>query len=366
MSEALVEACAGGEDDARLQGVDVPALVDAARFHRIAPLVLRTFRHTGDPALQPLQVDRLRAVTTHLQACGALDELARLLDGLAWVTFKGPVLSERAHPVPGLRTYNDVDVLVAPSSLREVCRRLGANGWWLADFEDMLTSAEPPGEMHWVSPAGVMVDLHWSMINMHSRRRLFSVPTATLLDHRVPVGHDGGEEWWTLDPVHSLLHVCLHASLAGASKLVYLLDADRLSRHVTDWDDVAAEARRWGIQSQVALVLNRARRVLGTPLPADLESRLGVPRPLRVLMSLTDRLAPVPDARKGTGWAKFLARAIGPTTGTTARATARHALRGTRERLARQAGTDADRQPASADGLEAYLTKVEETPTPLV
>ena len=255
VSRALVQACRGDDAGDGLRSEDVPALVDAARFHRIAPLVLSTFRHTGEPGLQALQLDRLRAVTTHLKACAALDELAGLLEGIEWVTFKGPVLSERAHPVPGLRTYNDVDVLVAPSSLREVCRRLGAAGWRVADFEDMLASAEPPGEMHWVTPSGVMVDLHWSMINMHSRRRLFDVPTSALLERRVPVSDDSGQEWWTLDSVDSLLHVCLHAALAGANKLVYLVDADRLSRVVTDWEQVAVRAGSWCVKFQVALVL---------------------------------------------------------------------------------------------------------------
>lgn len=362
VSRALVDACVGSGTVA-LSSLEIPELIDAARFHRIAPLLLSTFRHTEDPGLQPLQMDRLRAVATHLQACAALDELARLLHDVEWVTFKGPVLSERAHPVPGLRTYNDVDVLVGPTSLREVCRRLGAAGWHLVDFEDMLTSADPPGEMHWVSPGGALVDLHWSMINMHSRRRLFDVPTPALLARRVPAGPGLEEQWWTLEPIDSLLHVCLHAALAGASKLVYLVDADRLSRAITDWDEVAARAVRWGVQSQVALVLGRARRVLGTPLPAGLETQLGVALPVRVLMSLTDRVTPVPDVRRSAGWARFCARAVGPTTRATTLAAARHAFRGLKERVAPRSRVGTERLLADEGSLEIFLAKVEGTHT---
>ncbi|QBX54639.1 hypothetical protein EXE58_03580 [Nocardioides seonyuensis] len=366
VSRVLVAACRGGEVDAPLRSSDAPELIAAARFHRIAPLVLAALRHRGDEGLQPLQQDRLRAITAHLRACAALDELAALLDGVDWVTFKGPVFSQTVHPVPGLRTYNDVDVLVAPAALREVCRRLHAAGWRVADFEDMLLDEEPPGEMHWVAPGGVLVDLHWSMINMHSRRRLFDVSTSALLERRVRVAPGVGQQWWTLDPVDALLHACLHAALAGANKLVYLVDVDGLSRAVTDWDEAAARARQWGAQSQVSLVMGRARRVLGTPVPADLDSKLGVPLPVRALMSLTNRTAPVPDVRKGTGWSRFIARAVGPTTGATVWAAATHALRGLTERVRTRRGADRERVPADERSLEVFLSAVESRATMVV
>ena len=130
----------------------------------------------------------------------------------------------------------------------------------------MLRNQDVPGEMHWVSPAGVLVDLHWSMINMASRRRLFDIPTRELLERRrtLPLG---GQEVWALEPADALVHGCLHAALAGANKLIYLLDVDMLARSVTDWDEVVARAQSWGAQAQTALVLARTSRVLGAPIP---------------------------------------------------------------------------------------------------
>lgn len=366
VTSVLVDACQGSEDVAIPDSSQVDVLLSAARFHRIAPLVLVALRHTGGDGLEPLQQDRFRAIATHLQACAALDDLAQLLQGVDWLTFKGPVFSETAHPVPGLRSYNDVDVLVAPSSLRAVCHRLHGAGWRVADFEDMFVGDEPPGEMHWITPGGVMVDLHWSMINMHTRRRLFTVPTSALLERRVPVPTAVGQAWWTLDPIDSLLHACLHAALAGANKLIYLVDVDRLSRAVTDWDELIARAQQWGVQSQLALVVGRAKRVLGTPIPADLESRLGVPLPLRALMSLTDAVTPVPGVRRSNGWSRFVARAVGPTTGVTLRAGVRHALRGLKERVQPAPPTDRQRIPADTKALETFLRSVETRATLVV
>ena len=357
ISNALVQACAGPgrSQELGVTATGIPDLVAAARFHRIAPLVHAAFKDTGPDGLRVLQADRFRAVATHLQACAALDELAVLLDDVEWVTFKGPVFSESAHPVGGIRTYNDVDVLVASTSLREVCRRLRDAGWQLVD---MLRSDPPPGEMHWVSPAGVLVDLHWSMINMHSRRRLFDVPTPALLARRVRARTQSGSAWWTLDPADSLVHACLHASLSGANKLVYLVDVDRLTRDVSDWDEVVARARAWRATSQVALVLGRASRVLGTSFPEGLERRLGVPPSLRALMALTDRLAPVQDGRHGEGLPKFVARAARPGAGGTLLACVRHAARGLSERVMPRPAPK-ERRPADAASLDVFLGSVE-------
>lgn len=363
VSLALVNACLGVESHLALESSDIDQLVAAARFHRVAPLVLSTFRDSAAPELQPLQSDRFWAVATHLRACAALDQLAGLLDGIEWVTFKGPVFSELAHPVPGVRTYNDVDVLVAPSSLREVCRRLSAAEWRLADYDDMLRGDDPPGEMHWVSPGGVLVDLHWSLVNMHSRRRLFDVPTAALLRRRVPVQLGSNEQWWTLDPADSILHGCLHAALAGANKLVYLVDVDGLAGAITDWDEVADRAKQWRAHVQVALVLDRARRVLGTRVPADLHSRLAVPWTVRALTSITDRVAPVPDGRQSAGWARFVARAVRTTPGGTVRASVLHTVRRVREWAFPDRQSSAERVRAGEESLEVFLSAVEATET---
>ena len=340
-------------------------LVAAARFHRVAPLVFAAYRTSGHQGVLALQADRVQAISHHLQACHALDQLASVLQDIEWATFKGPVFSELAHPVPGLRTYNDVDVLVAPSSLREVCRRLHAAGWQIADYRDMLSNPQPPGEMHWISPGGVLIDLHWSMINMQSRRRLFEVPTTQLLDRRVPVTL-GSTRVWTLDPCDSLVHACLHAALAGANKLVYLIDVDQLSRQVTDWDELTRRARQWRAQVQVALVLGRARRVLGTSLPADLDSRLGVPSPIRGLLALTDRVASVPNGRQNAGMAKFVARTVRSTTTETVRTASLNATRGVKERSRRSTTELAERMRADEASLEAYLVAVESAGEPPV
>ncbi|WP_460691325.1 nucleotidyltransferase family protein [Nocardioides flavus (ex Wang et al. 2016)] len=336
----------------------VPELVDAARFHRIAPLVHVAYRDSAGALAEASRADRVRAITMHVSACDALGEVSTLLADLDWVTFKGPVYSERAHPVPGLRSYNDVDVLLDPFQLRDAAHMLLGAGWRVADYQDMLRNEAVPGEMHWVTPAGVLVDLHWSMVNMASRRRLFAIHTAELLQRRVRV-ELGSDVVWTLDPVDALVHACVHASLAGANRLIYLIDVERLSLDVVDWNEVVSRAVAWRAQSQVALVLGRSHRVLGAPVPRDLDHRLGLSRMLQSLMAVTDRVAPVETSRRNVGLNKFVARAVRPSGPATAATVALNASRLLRQVTAGGSEPKTGRVRADRACLDAYLAAVE-------
>jgi hypothetical protein len=361
-SGALVDVCRGRRPN-RPSDRDVEAdLMAGARFHRIAPLVHVAYRSSAPRLAVSLKVDRDRAIGGHLRACAALGRLDAALSGMKWLTFKGAVLSESAHPVPGLRTYHDVDVLVAPSDLREVCGRLRDVGWRVADYRDMLQNPKTPGEMHWITPDGVIIDLHWAMINMADRRRRFRVPTAHLLDRRV-VTLLGSQQVCTLDPTDALVHACLHAALAGGNRLLWLLDIDQLSRQSTDWTAVAARARAWRAQAQVWLMLDRAARFLGTPRPADLARQLAISRTLRVATGAADLLSPVPRARQEAGPARFVAHAVGPTAAASVRAAGRHGLSAIRDRLPATPAQAPIREPADAESLASYLAAVESPTT---
>ncbi len=296
----------------------------------------------------------------HLAATLALDDLGRVLGDIGWATFKGPILSEHAHPAPGLRSYTDVDVLISPSSLRTASARLLDAGWEVADYDDMLANPDTPGEMHWVGPHGTLLDLHWSVINMASTRREFTVRTDELLDRRVRVPV-GGASTWTLDPVDTVAHVALHAALTGAHRMLLLLDVDQLARRIADWDELVDRAHSWGAGPALGIVLARARALLGTPLPKGLTHDLGITAGLRVVSGTVDRLAPVSSVRRESSLARLVARSSRSTSGRTSTAIVRRSARGLTGRMgiSDRAPTPADRRPADRDALETYLRMVE-------
>lgn len=334
---------------------DPTELVDALRYHRLAPLAHTLLRDAGDGLAEVLRPDRDAAVALHLHATTLLGHVGEILDGVPWVVFKGPVLSELAHPVPGLRSYHDLDLLVAPQDLREATVRLLDAGWQIADFDDMLRNPELPGEMHWSTPSGMLVDLHWSMINTQVRRQRLAVPTTELLRRRDRV-ELGFSSVWTLDRADGLVHVCLHAALTGANKLIYLVDAQRMADRVADWAEVGERAVEWKAASHVALVLHRARRSLGGALPEGVDRLFGVSPAFRGLTGLVDRVAPVERARAEPGIARLVARAVRPGAVRTVASSARSVVRYLGDR---SEGEVQDRMPADVAALDVYLDRVE-------
>ncbi|MEE6283063.1 nucleotidyltransferase family protein [Georgenia sunbinii] len=356
-AQVLVAICRGEPTAVPQALTDV--VVDSARHHRVAPLTHVHLRETAPAAAELLRLDRDLAKSLHIRASMLLANVNQLLGDIPWVVFKGPVLSEVAHPVPGLRPYGDLDLLVAPSALRAVSEVLLDAGWVVGDYEDMLRNPQTPGEMHWFTPAGIPVDLHWSMINMESRRRHFEIPTVDLLARRRRVSIGLGSAW-TMDEVDTMVHVCLHAALAGANKLGWTLDVDQVARQVTSWDEVAQRALDWGAQAQVALVLRRATATLGTPVPGSFYRSLGVSTALLRIIDAVDRLAPVARQRKSASLSRLLARAVRPGAAATVAAVSRNAARGIVDRIrpVPRRGA-AERVAASPGALAAYLEAVE-------
>jgi hypothetical protein len=357
VSDALIDLCRG-------QPVDLPPdegvhadFVEAVRHHRLAPLAEIQLRDTAPAIAKTLVTDRDAAKASYIKSIMLLAGLDEILGDIPWLAFKGPVLSEYAHPVPGLRSFNDVDVLVSPARLRDTAEQLLAAGWQIADNGQVLRMTETPGEMHWISAAGIVVDLHWSMINSAKTRRAFPTVTDQLLADRVRVTV-GLSSTWTLSPADTLVHVCVHAAKTGANHMQMLLDADQLVRQTEDWDSVIRQVQRWGAAQAVAIVLHRARSILGTPTPPDLDQRLGVSGGFHLVTRVTNRLSPVPSLRQDPSLARLVARSAHPGNAKTLAAMARRAVNGVAYRLG-PGTTPLTWARTDSDTLETYLRAVE-------
>ena len=194
---------------------------------------------------------------------------------------------------------------------------------------DDLLNGEVTGEIELGRAGGAVVDLHWSLVLSETLRRRFHIPTVDILARSTPLTI-GPVDARTLDTTDTLVHLCHHAALSGAVRLVHLLDVDQAARRIEDWERVARRARSWGAGAQVGLVLARARRVLGTPVPQE-------PRPpARPLPRVRDpgvrgrpRVAHA-AARAEASWPRLVARAARPSASATA-------FQGAAERRARGA-----------------------------
>lgn len=359
VGSALTDLCRGLPPTLPEGQEAAEAFVVAARFHRLAPLAHVALRDSRPDVAGLLRVDRDRAVLHHLRMVGVLGRLATILEGFDWVVFKGAVLSETAHPVPGIRFYKDLDLLVGPQDLRGVSERLQAAGWFMVLPDESLRGSEVPGEVPMVSLDQVAMDLHWSLLLNEELRRSHNLATRPLLDRRVPV-RLGPTSVWTLEPSDALLHICFHATEAGAMKLGHLLDVDQLARNDVDWDAVARRSRDARVEAQVGLSVERARRLLGTPVPAEFTRLLGLSRGFDAVTGVVDTLWPASRVHRDRSWPRRIALGVGRTgTATMVNVTRNGLARGV-ELLGRPKPKRM-RRPSSAEAVEDYLGMVEAT-----
>lgn len=344
-----------------LPGIE-PELVRAVRFHRIAPLAHVALRETRPDLAALLRADRDAALMHHLRATASLAALSSTLGDIPWVTFKGPVLSETLHPVAGLRSYGDLDVLVAPAHLREACARLLDLGWQVLASQDDLLNGEVTGEIELGRPGSAVVDLHWSLLLSQTQRRRFRVPTGDLIARSTPLVI-GPAEVRTLDAADTLVHLCHHAAMSGAVRLVHLLDVDQAARRVDDWDLVSRRSLEWGAGAQVGLVLARARRFLDTPVPADMDRMLGLSRAFVGLMSAVDVTWPAPAMRDEASWPRLVARASRPSATVTASKALQNAVLGAVNRSRPGDGSGRSARATRAD-VETWVAVVEHVADP--
>jgi hypothetical protein len=98
----------------------------------------------------------------------------------------------------------------------------------------------------------------------------FDVPVAEIIRRARRITLVGGS-LAIPDPADQLLHLCLHAAVSNGRKLVWLLDIDQAVRRDTpDHDVLVRRAHRWKVGLPAAIMLERSRRVLHTPVSDQL------------------------------------------------------------------------------------------------
>lgn len=285
-----------GQAETLLQSpVDWTRLVEDALAHGVSPLLCRLV-HRVDPALVPSDV--LTAAQTHLDdvasrnrdLSAALLEILDALDraGIAALPFKGPVLAETYYGDPGLRTYRDLDFLVAKQDRQATTEILCGLGYMLTETVPgrahpvALSPRQAAAVWHYAgeylflhAQADIAVEPHWA----------FLPPTFGLdIDHDAimtrarhthgqamgPVnGYVMGRPVPVLGAEDSVLSLCLHGAKEYWARLQWIADLDRVLAHETalDWDSLLSTARRTGSARIVLVGLQLAHLTLGSVLP---------------------------------------------------------------------------------------------------
>lgn len=255
---------------------------------------------------------RAWALEQHLRTLHDLDVLRSVLDaaGVPWLVIKGPTLSA-LYPHPDLRGYTDLDVLVPPGALREAVAALLEAGWPFVEARVDLERRPPVGELHLRGPAGTPVDLHWHLFyraDHPTRGRLDTGALVAARQHTLI----GRNLVATLPVAEHLVYVCAHAAADGGNRLRSLADVAQLASRAsaTDWSGVVGTAEAWRVPEVVSLVLWRASRHVGAPVPPWVVARLAGRR-ARALAALVELVDPLPASHEHGSATATLARTGG-------------------------------------------------------
>ncbi len=283
---------------ARAAGRALPQLPRAARYHGIGAGAWLALREAGLPTPVAIDLERQyqRATLWHLLMLGQLGRVGAALDdaGIPWLTFKGPVISETLYPRSDLRQYVDLDVFVAPDRFADALEVTVALGATVIEHDWSRVLHEMKGELNVALDSGGVVDLHWSLLYDEHLRRQFSWHDGDLLARRRTVTLSDGCEVPTFDPTDTLLHLLVHACLAGGQRLGWMRDV-RLAAAAPDVDADALlqRARAGGVDLCAGVMLRRVRQNLGLPgVPSLLDDALAGGERWTDLIAAFDQLRP--------------------------------------------------------------------------
>jgi hypothetical protein len=305
IGRALADCLSGTSSSTLQEVVDrglLPRLIEAGRYHRVLNMVHLAIKDvpTADhELLAALERYYLHQMGHHLRALDDLRSLETVLSEreVPWLLVKGPVLSEVVYERPDLRVYNDLDVVIARPAFSDAIDALEASGFDLLDRNWDLIRRERRAQLHLSLRLGTIADVHHHLLNRATVRHSLSVPMRELFERATTVTV-GDVQVRTLEPADTLLHLCVHAGLAGGDRLLWMKDIEQTLRsQPIEWDEVVHRARSWRAGPLVAVVLRRARSETGVAIPGDVIETLFASRSRGGVSARIDRAWPAERSR---------------------------------------------------------------------
>jgi Uncharacterised nucleotidyltransferase len=258
-------------------GLDWSGLVRLAAAHSVAPMLRQALRDAllPDEIARELRVAFEANVRWNLNLGAELIRLAELFNnrGIAFVPIKGPLLSQRLHGDPAIRSPGDLDFLIHPGDILRVRDALVAEGYALKSAlhwpSDSAYLRCRDGELSFVSEVrNVGVDVHWRVVPAYYASP-FDVEDiwSSLVSTRF-----AGRDLPDLSANHLMLFLCAHGTKHAFERLGWVCDVACCLRAVPDldWRALLATSARAGTTRQLLTGLRVAAGLLGASLPARL------------------------------------------------------------------------------------------------
>jgi len=208
--------------------------------------------------------------------------LARLFEanGIEYIFFKGPILSQLIYNTLGLRHSRDLDVLIRTEKVDSAVLVLTANGYKIIDslipYSPRQKRYLELYQKHYTcinQETGNQLELHWRLMNTPA----YLLPDFEQNAFARAINVDfGGWKVRTFSHLDNFLYLCAHGADHAWFRLKWLCDIAAAFRNplLFDWESIAAATMRNGLERPVAQAAELSERLLGSPIPQDLQVTL--------------------------------------------------------------------------------------------
>ncbi len=263
----------------QLASLPLDQVVELLVRHRVAPWVAAALAPHQD-RLPTAAWTAVHGASEHYvtRTLAHYVELIRILrgcaeDGIDVVVLKGPAIANEWYPLPDLRPYGDLDLLVADEHLGPLGRRLQDAGYLRkpSDHDDPVHHEHAEFQHIYMHPrTRQIVEVHANHLQIglrpvamrdiweRARPVQFHTAPARVLEH-----HD------------LFVHLAVHLHRHGFERLMWFKDLDLMVRrgHL-DWERVEILAAAEGCRESLAAALEYLVLVLETPLPPEAQRLL--------------------------------------------------------------------------------------------
>jgi hypothetical protein len=236
-------------------------VIEGARRHRILPMLYRSLADLPDVPSDVLQQAKSEFERNAFHCMTNAEELLHVLRafetaGISAMPFKGVVLAASAYGDMTMRTAGDIDLLIRYGDLQRASEILQQRGYLLntLTLDDGSPEAKEYFEYHFERPSdGMVLELRWKLELTQPRFRHelgldWAWPRRTIVKL-------AGAEVPNLDPVSSLIVLCMHGSKHAWSRYMWISDVVMLihGEPELDWNFAHREAKRVGLERCLAL-----------------------------------------------------------------------------------------------------------------
>ncbi len=187
------------------------------------------------------------------------------------IILKGPYLAEKIYAQAHLRTYHDLDLLVAEQHIKETALILEKIGYQRCAGKDRFGWEQPYPELVFVNTGnGSLCELHWNLLDKTRFLQASDSMNNVVWQKATAIKLDAGPAF-AMIPEHILVHLCLHLSVVHRfGKLILYRDISELLscyQSEIDWDYFVDCIRSWQICSPVYYALSFAKKLINAAVP---------------------------------------------------------------------------------------------------